>query len=186
MRSEWVLLLAGDLARLDSRDLRFLLRHRGSAAAVIPLDAGGWPEPLAATYRTASLRRTLRLPGGIQRMSDLVRGASRVRFLPFRPSRSGPSPYRLHGVNEPADLDSPATRGRWGRAWEMEMPSRLFRSARAACGMGRHSAASALFRREAARLRASGLEALAGLAEQDAARCRGHGAVLRTTSVESG
>lgn len=172
LRSQWLLVLAGDLAHLERRDAARLVRTGRTADAIVPLDPGGMVEPLAAAYRTAVIRRVLRTPGGIRRMSDLVRGAGRVRFVPFVRDPQGPSTYRLRGVNRRGDLEhARLVRGRWDRPRTVDLPSHLFRSARARRYERRYGAAAALLLGEAARLRRAGLAGLARLAERDAAAC---------------
>lgn len=105
VKSPLVVLLAADLPRVDAATVAELVQALDSAPpaveAVVPLDADGREQPMAAAYRAAALRDAVAASGDLTGMSLRVLVAGLSRVSPQRPALWG----RLVDVDTPADLD---------------------------------------------------------------------------------
>lgn len=104
VREPVVVVLAADLPRVDAPTVGRLLAELGRSPAVdavVPLDAGGHEQRMAAAYRTAALR------GAVARTGDPAGVALRAVLADLR--RATPQEPalwdRLADVDTPADLD---------------------------------------------------------------------------------
>lgn len=98
------LVVATDLPRLTAPLLAWLAAYRVSGS-VVPLDAGGRPQPLCARYCAADLAVAMRLvSSGRRRMSDLLEALTDVAYVDAGAWGPVAGPDALIDVDTPSDL----------------------------------------------------------------------------------
>jgi molybdopterin-guanine dinucleotide biosynthesis protein A len=112
VEADCCLLMACDTPGMTSELAAAIVDGCGPGRAAVAIDAGGFPQPLAAAYPVAELRALLavlhRLAQGARRMAgvcDLIRGQAAVRLLPPSMWQTDHTPRTaLRNVNRPQEL----------------------------------------------------------------------------------
>ena len=107
-RSEWALVVACDMPRLEDAGLAELLveaERAGPAHAVVPVSATGRPEPMCAVYRPQALEVVRKqLEKGHFKLSDAIESMPAKMVVLNRP-------HHFLNVNRPEDWEALHVRG---------------------------------------------------------------------------